>query len=296
MEEPTSPKAIVEELEVPFDLSDIVPPSPARSTSSSSSGSYDLDDAMPEPPNDAYQTAPLSGHTSDVDLEDEYGKRLLDHRRSSSGGYIESPPDPPAWSEDERRKRRKTFTLDFQDSLDLDHGHQDKSEGFIDSADVSPTPSHRHRPRGKNNTNRGQYRNNRRRDSAQSTLSTISRSPQKEEWPREPIGEPVQIPTSDDSSCSHHYHMHHHHHHLHRDNQEGRPRRTRESPRRKTGGYNASRRRSNEVSVVNQQILVSHSSFTLIPYSPLGHEKKYKTTNCILETFKSYADHTTKIE
>ncbi|XP_011297541.1 uncharacterized protein [Fopius arisanus] len=248
VEEPASPKAIVEELEVPLDLSDIVPPSPARSTSSSSSGSYDLEDAMPEPPNESYQTAPLSGHTSDVELEqDEYCKRLLDHRRLSSGGYIESPPDPPGWTEEERRKRRKTFTLDFQDSLDLDHSHQDKPEGFVDSADVSPTPSHRHRPRGKNNANRGQYRNNRRRDSVQSTLSTLSRSPQKEDWPREPIGE-LQIPTSDDSSCSHHYHLHHYHHphHLHRDNQEGRHRRTRESPRRKAGGHNASRRKSNE--------------------------------------------------
>lgn len=57
------------------------------------------------------------------------------------------------------------------------------------------------------------------------------------------------VPTSDDSSCSHHYHMHHHHHHhMHRESADGRHRRTRESPRRKTAGYVSVRRRSNEVS------------------------------------------------
>lgn len=56
---------------MPFDLAELVPPSPAKSTTSSSSGSYDLDDAMPEPCPESFATAPLSGHTSEAELDHE---------------------------------------------------------------------------------------------------------------------------------------------------------------------------------------------------------------------------------
>lgn len=69
-----SPKAILEEVELPYSLGDIVPPSPARSTTSSSSGSYDLEDAMPDPTPEPYPTAPLSGHTSAAELEHDVSK------------------------------------------------------------------------------------------------------------------------------------------------------------------------------------------------------------------------------
>lgn len=71
---PPSPQAIFEEIEMPFDLADLVPPSPARSSSSSSSGSYDLEDAMPEPCPE-FTMAPLSGHASEAELDHDV--RLL---------------------------------------------------------------------------------------------------------------------------------------------------------------------------------------------------------------------------
>jgi len=40
-----------------------------RSSSSSSSGSYDLRDAMADPNNDLEQVAPRSGHTSETELD-----------------------------------------------------------------------------------------------------------------------------------------------------------------------------------------------------------------------------------
>lgn len=68
VEEPCSPPPILEETESPFGLE--VPPSPARSTSSSSSGSYDLKDAMTDPGQELeQQTAPPSGHTSETELD-----------------------------------------------------------------------------------------------------------------------------------------------------------------------------------------------------------------------------------
>ncbi|PBC27075.1 hypothetical protein APICC_04312 [Apis cerana cerana] len=68
VEEPCSPPPILEETEIPFGLE--VPPSPARSTSSSSSGSYDLKDAMTDPGQEVeQQTAPPSGHTSETELD-----------------------------------------------------------------------------------------------------------------------------------------------------------------------------------------------------------------------------------
>lgn len=173
----------------------------------------------------------------------------MEHRHSSSGGYAESPPETQIWTEEEQRKRKKTFTLDFPSGIEVDHNHLLNRSGevqTVDSADVSPTPSHRHRPRTKLSAGRTTYRNNKKRDAVQSPLSTLSRSPQRDEWVREPIDDPVQIPTSDDSSCSHHYHMHHFHHHSHTQD-GGRHRRTRESPRRKTNSYVSARRRSNEV-------------------------------------------------
>ncbi|XP_044589725.1 uncharacterized protein LOC123268575 isoform X1 [Cotesia glomerata] len=234
---PPSPKAIFEEIEMPFDLADLVPPSPARSSSSSSSGSYDLEDAMPDPCPE-FTMAPLSGHASEAELDHDY-TRATEIRRLSSG-YIESPPEPHTWTDE---PRRKSFVLEFPTGLEDHSHHLDRAELLLDP-DVSPTPSHRHRPRTKVNAGRSPYRNNKKRD-PQSPISALSRSPQKEEWNRDIGDDPVQIPTSDDSSCSHHYHMHHHHHHVHRDNME-RHRRTRESPRRKTSGYVSTRRRSNE--------------------------------------------------
>lgn len=68
VEEACSPPPILEETEVP--LGSEVPPSPARSTSSSSSGSYDLKDAMADPGHELEQrTAPPSGHTSEAELD-----------------------------------------------------------------------------------------------------------------------------------------------------------------------------------------------------------------------------------
>ncbi|CAL7950178.1 unnamed protein product [Xylocopa violacea] len=244
VEEPCSPPPILEETEIPFGLE--VPPSPARSTSSSSSGSYDLKDAMTDPGQEPeQQTAPPSGHTSETELDRDEG------HRSSSGGYAESPPDLRGWTEEERRRRRKTFTLDFLGST----GDIERSpEHYGDAIDVSPTPSHRHRPRVKSTSARSPHRNNRKRETVQQAVQVqqtqqqqITRSPQKEDWRIEQVEDGGHVPTSDDSSCSHHYYMHHHHHHhVHREGADTRHRRTRESPRRKTTGYVSARRRSNE--------------------------------------------------
>ncbi|XP_029048576.1 uncharacterized protein LOC114878668 isoform X2 [Osmia bicornis bicornis] len=242
VEEPCSPPPILEETEIPFGLE--VPPSPARSSSSSSSGSYDLKDAMIDPGHEHEQTAPPSGHTSETELDRDEG------HRSSSGGYAESPPDPRTWSEEERHRRRKTFTLDFLGSTqDIERS----PEPYGDSAEVSPTSSHRHRPRGKSTNAKSPHKNNRKREATQQMVQVqqqqqqIIKSPQKEDWRVDQSEDTGHIPTSDDSSCSHHYHMyHHHHHHMHRDGADGRHRRTRESPRRKTTGYVSARRRSNE--------------------------------------------------
>lgn len=149
------------------------------------------------------------------------------------------------WTEEERRKRRKTFTLDFPGEIDSERA----TEMLLDNMDVSPTPSHRHRSRTKPISTKSPHRNNKRRDSIP---QQIIRSPQKEEW-REQTEDAGHGQTSDDSSCSHHYHhVHHHHHHRHRESGDGgtHHRRTRESPRRKTGSYVSSRRRSNEVVLI----------------------------------------------
>ncbi|XP_061940120.1 uncharacterized protein LOC108003997 isoform X9 [Apis cerana] len=250
VEEPCSPPPILEETEIPFGLE--VPPSPARSTSSSSSGSYDLKDAMTDPGQEVeQQTAPPSGHTSETELDHDEG------HRSSSGGYAESPPDLRGWTEEERRRRRKTFSLDF---LGSGAGVERSADSYGESVELSPTPSHRHRPRGKSTSARSPHKNNRKRDATMSVQQSaqqqaqqqqqqqqISRSPQKEDWRVDQGEDGGHVPTSDDSSCSHHYHMHHHHHHhLHREGVDARHRRTRESPRRKTTGYVSTRRRSNE--------------------------------------------------
>ncbi|XP_043787530.1 uncharacterized protein LOC122712173 isoform X4 [Apis laboriosa] len=182
--------------------------------------------------------------------------RSEEGHRSSSGGYAESPPDLRGWTEEERRRRRKTFSLDF---LGSGAGVERSADSYGDSVELSPTPSHRHRPRGKSTSARSPHKNNRKRDATMSVQQSaqqqaqqqqqqqISRSPQKEDWRVEQGEDGGHVPTSDDSSCSHHYHMHHHHHHhLHREGADGRHRRTRESPRRKTTGYVSTRRRSNE--------------------------------------------------
>ncbi|XP_076765363.1 uncharacterized protein LOC143432562 isoform X4 [Xylocopa sonorina] len=176
--------------------------------------------------------------------------RSEEGHRSSSGGYAESPPDLRGWTEEERRRRRKTFTLDFLGST----GDIERSpEHYGDAMDVSPTPSHRHRPRVKSTSARSPHRNNRKRETVQQAVQAqqaqqqITRSPQKEDWRVEQVEDGGHVPTSDDSSCSHHYYMHHHHHHhVHREGADTRHRRTRESPRRKTTGYVSARRRSNE--------------------------------------------------
>lgn len=185
-------------------------------------------------------------------------KRLQEGHRSSSGGYAESPPDLRGWTEEERRRRRKTFSLDF---LGSGAGVERSVDSYGESVELSPTPSHRHRPRGKSTSARSPHKNNRKRDATMSVQQSaqqqaqqqqqqqqISRSPQKEDWRVDQGEDGGHVPTSDDSSCSHHYHMHHHHHHhLHREGVDARHRRTRESPRRKTTGYVSTRRRSNEV-------------------------------------------------
>ncbi|XP_076285149.1 uncharacterized protein LOC143211394 isoform X2 [Lasioglossum baleicum] len=240
VEEPCSPPPILEETEIPFGLE--VPPSPARSSSSSSSGSYDLKDAMTDLGQELEQTAPLSGHTSETEHDRDEG------HHSSSGGYAESPPDSRTWNEEERRRRRKNFTLDF--TPDTEHD----IEPYPESVEVSPTPSHRHRPKAKSTSTKSPHRNNRKRETAppsqtqQQPQQQLPRSPPKEDWRVESAEDPGHAQTSDDSSCSHHYHMyHHHHHHVHRETADGgRHRRTRESPRKKVGGYISARRRSNE--------------------------------------------------
>ncbi|XP_011697260.1 PREDICTED: uncharacterized protein LOC105455556 isoform X2 [Wasmannia auropunctata] len=242
IEEPCSPPPILEE--IPFGLE--LPPPTMRSSSSSSSGSYDLKDAMVDPNNDLEQVAPRSGHTSETELDRDEG------HRSSSGGYAESPPDVRMWSEEERRRKKKTFSLDFlgatSSNVELEHAAE---PAYPENVEVSPTPSHRHRSRSKPTLTRSPHRNNKKRDAvqqpAQQQQQQTLRSPQKEEWRLEQTEDGPHALTSDDSSCSHHYHMHHHHHHhAHREGAEsGRVhRRIRESPRRKTTGYISTRRRS----------------------------------------------------
>ncbi|XP_014468959.1 PREDICTED: uncharacterized protein LOC106741436 isoform X2 [Dinoponera quadriceps] len=239
VEEPCSPPPILEEAEIAFGLE--IPPSAMRSSSSSSSGSYDLKDAMADHNHDLEQAAPRSGHTSETELDRDEG------HRSSSGGYAESPPDVRVWSEEERRRKKKTFSLDFLgNNVETEHSVE---PAYPENVEVSPTPSHRHRSRSKPASTRSPHRNNRKREAAAqqpAQQQALSRSPQKEEWRVEQAEDGPHAPTSDDSSCSHHYHMHHHHHHhMHREGAE-RHRRTRESPRRKTAGYISTRRRSNE--------------------------------------------------
>ncbi|XP_066588399.1 uncharacterized protein [Prorops nasuta] len=261
IEEPVTPPPILEEVEGPFAIE--APPSPLRSTSSSSSGSYDLKDAITEPIQDLHQTVPQefpqSGHVSEGEIDRDDG------HRSSSGGYAESPPDPRIWTEEERRRRKKAFTLDFTgDGSGTEHDRIVESL-YPENVDVSPTPSHRHRSRGKSTAARSPHRNNRKREITQQQQQQqqiplqqsqqqqqlqqqqLLRSPQKDDWRLDQMDDATHPPTSDDSSCSHHYHMYHHHHHHHvREGTEGRHRRTRESPRRKTGSHISARRRSSE--------------------------------------------------
>ncbi|XP_014610084.1 PREDICTED: uncharacterized protein LOC106789994 isoform X2 [Polistes canadensis] len=253
VEEPCSPRPIEEETEDPFGVEELL--SPARSTSSSSSGSYDLKDAMATM-QELDQIALESGHVSDAELEKDEG------HRSSSGGYAESPPDQRAWNEEERRRKRKT--LDLTNGLTPTESEHITESLYLDNVSVSS------RSRSKQTPTRSPHRNNRKRDNGQlqqiqqqqkqqqpqqpqqqqqqQQQQPITRSPQKEEWRLEQSEDGTHAATSDDSSCSHYYRMHHHHHyHMHRDTSDsGRPRRTRESPRRKNGSYVPTRRRSNE--------------------------------------------------
>ena len=69
VEEPSSPQPIKEEIAALFGKEQ--PPSPARSTTSSSSGSYDLEDAIPGAVQEPFRTASLSGHASEIELDRE---------------------------------------------------------------------------------------------------------------------------------------------------------------------------------------------------------------------------------
>ncbi|XP_046825570.1 uncharacterized protein LOC124427110 isoform X2 [Vespa crabro] len=246
VEEPCSPRPIEEETEDHFSLEELL--SPARSTSSSSSGSYDLKDAMATM-QELDQTAPESGHVSEAELDKDEG------HRSSSGGYAESPPDQHGWSEEERRRKRKLFTLDLANGMASTESEHITESLYLENVSV---PS---RSRSKQTSSRSPHRNNRKRDNGQlqqiqqqqqkqqqQQLQPGSRSPQKEEWRIEQSEDGTHAATSDDSSCSHYYRMHHHHHyHMYRDTGDSsRHRRTRDSPRRKNGGYVPARRRSNE--------------------------------------------------
>ncbi|XP_014610086.1 PREDICTED: uncharacterized protein LOC106789994 isoform X4 [Polistes canadensis] len=276
VEEPCSPRPIEEETEDPFGVEELL--SPARSTSSSSSGSYDLKDAMATM-QELDQIALESGHVSDAELEKDEG------HRSSSGGYAESPPDQRAWNEEERRRKRKT--LDLTNGLTPTESEHITESLYLDNVSVSS------RSRSKQTPTRSPHRNNRKRDNGQlqqiqqqqkqqqpqqpqqqqqqQQQQPITRSPQKEEWRLEQSEDGTHAATSDDSSCSHYYRMHHHHHyHMHRDTSDsGRPRRTRESPRRKNGSYVPTRRRSNEIYFeVSEEIVKPPADFA---DSPEGH-------------------------
>lgn len=65
IEEPCSPPPILEEIAFGLEL----PPPAIRSSSSSSSGSYDLKDAMVDPNHEIEQVATPSGHTSETELD-----------------------------------------------------------------------------------------------------------------------------------------------------------------------------------------------------------------------------------
>ncbi|XP_043495723.1 uncharacterized protein LOC122519951 isoform X5 [Polistes fuscatus] len=277
VEEPCSPRPIEEETEDPFGVEELL--SPARSTSSSSSGSYDLKDAMATM-QELDQIALESGHVSEAELEKDEG------HRSSSGGYAESPPDQRAWNEEERRRKQKT--LDLTNGLTPTESEHITESLYLDNVSVSS------RSRSKQTPSRSPHRNNRKRDNGQlqqiqqqqkqqqpqpqpqqqqqqQQQQPITRSPQKEEWRLEQSEDGTHAATSDDSSCSHYYRMHHHHHyHMHRDTSDsGRPRRTRESPRRKNGGYVPTRRRSNEIYFeVSEEIVKPPADFA---DSPEGH-------------------------
>jgi len=68
VEEPCSPPPILEETELAFGLE--LPPPSMRSSSSSSSGSYDLKDAMADPSNDLEQIVSATvGHISEIELD-----------------------------------------------------------------------------------------------------------------------------------------------------------------------------------------------------------------------------------
>lgn len=73
VEEPCSPPPILEEAEIAFALE--IPPSAMRSSSSSSSGSYDLKDAMVDPNHELDQVVPPSGHTSETELDRDVSAR-----------------------------------------------------------------------------------------------------------------------------------------------------------------------------------------------------------------------------
>jgi len=74
VEEPCSPPPILEETELAFGLE--LPPPSMRSSSSSSSGSYDLKDAMADPSNDPEQIVSAGGHVSETELDRDVSESL----------------------------------------------------------------------------------------------------------------------------------------------------------------------------------------------------------------------------
>jgi len=74
VEEPCSPPPILEETELAFGLE--LPPPSMRSSSSSSSGSYDLKDAMADPSNDLERVvSATAGHMSETELDRDVSVR-----------------------------------------------------------------------------------------------------------------------------------------------------------------------------------------------------------------------------
>lgn len=114
--------------------------------------------------------------------------------------------------------------------------------------EIISTSNYRSKGRGKPITSRSPHRNNRKRESIPQPPMVLS-SP-LDDW-REQLKDVSHVQTSDDSSCSHYYHHHHYHHLTHKESGDnGRPKRTRETARRKSGSYVSTRRRSNEVKYI----------------------------------------------
>ncbi|KAJ8687359.1 hypothetical protein QAD02_023153 [Eretmocerus hayati] len=136
-----------------------------------------------------------------------------------------------AWTEEERRRRKQTFTLDV-----------------TGGESISPDQESHQSPRQQRSRTHHQRSSPHRNGTSKRSQASTRVSPQREEAQ---IEDGTHVPTSDDSSCSHRCPLHHHHH-LHpghspsEQQQQQRYRRSRESPRRKSASRLSDRRRSNE--------------------------------------------------